>query len=347
MEFYKNRKVFITGHTGFKGTWMCKVLLQLGADITGYSLIPKTEPNLYNILQLDENIKSVIGDIRDYEFLRKTIVEAKPEIVIHMAAQPLVIESYKNPVYTYQTNVLGTVHLLEAIRECNSVKSVLNITTDKVYKNMEREFGYYEEDILDGYDPYSNSKSCSELVTNSYKNSFLNGQNIAVSTARSGNVIGGGDFAENRIIPDCIRAVISEKTINIRNPHSIRPYQHVLEPVIAYLLIAKEQYNNHELAGAYNVGPKEADCITTKRLVEIFCEKWNGDIHVANQSIDGEHETNCLKLNCNKISSTLGWEPRWDINQAVDMTVKWTKSYLYKDDLNSVMDMQIREYLNQ
>ena len=273
-EFYRGKKVLVTGHTGFKGTWLCKMLLNAGAEVTGYALNPPTIPNLFTICQLEKKMKSVIGDIRDLEQLMRVFQETRPEIVLHLAAQPIVRESYKNPVDTYETNVMGTVNVCECVRKTSSVKSFLNVTTDKVYQNNEWEWGYRECDPLDGYDPYSNSKSCSELVTHSYINSFFREQGIAASTARAGNVIGGGDFANDRIIPDCVRAAMDKREIIVRNPHSTRPYQHVLEPLAAYLMIAKSQYEDGKYAGFYNVGPDDCDCVTTGTLVEMFCKNW-------------------------------------------------------------------------
>lgn len=280
LSFYKGKRVFVTGHTGFKGSWLCKMLASAGAIVTGYSLDPPTNPSLYEIAGIDQDVNSVIGDIRDYKTLKKAFDEAKPEIVLHLAAQPIVRDSYKNPLYTYETNVIGTVNILECIRNTNYVKSFLNVTTDKVYLNKEWDWGYREYEELDGYDPYSNSKSCSELVTHAYKNSFFTDLNVAISTARAGNVIGGGDFSNDRIIPDCIRAVIDQKEIVVRNPFSTRPYQHVLEPLYAYLMIAAMQYQNIKYAGYYNVGPDDVDCFQTGTLVELFVSKWGGRIYV-------------------------------------------------------------------
>lgn len=243
-NFYKGKKVLVTGHTGFKGAWLCRILLGLGAEVTGYALEPPTDPELFGLLDLEKNMNSVKGDIRDLSRLSGVLKETQPEIVLHLAAQPIVRESYANPVYTYETNVMGTVNILEAVRNAGSVASFLNVTTDKVYKNNEWEWGYRETDELDGYDPYSNSKSCSELVTHSYEKAFLKEAGIAVSTARAGNVIGGGDFAVDRIIPDCVRAMADGREIAVRNPHSTRPYQHVLEPLGAYLMIAGVQYQD-------------------------------------------------------------------------------------------------------
>jgi CDP-glucose 4,6-dehydratase len=353
-EFYKGKKVLITGHTGFKGAWMCHVLKELGADVAGYALKPPTTPNLFELSHTADSIKSVQGDIRDLEHLKVAFRVEKPEIVIHMAAQPIVREAYNNPVYTYDVNVMGTVNVLECIRLSDSVRSFLNVTTDKVYKNREWNWGYRENEELNGYDPYSNSKSCSELVTDSYKNSFFSdnnntAQNVAVSTARAGNVIGGGDFAADRIIPDCMRAVLSGEDIIIRNPHSTRPYQHVLEPVIAYLMIAMKQYNDSSLSGSYNVGPEDASCITTGELVEKFCAQWNADeSHKVLWRVEvdgGPHEANFLKLDNSKIKNTIGWKPKWDIDYAVKKTVDWIEAYYTHKDTTDIMYEQIREYL--
>ena len=273
-DFFKGKRVFITGHTGFKGSWLCRILLLAGAEVTGYSLEPPTYPNLFSMAGLEKQIDSIIGDVRNLSALRTAFETARPEIVLHLAAQPIVRDSYKTPVYTYETNMMGTVHILECIRQSNCVKSFLNITTDKVYHNNEWIWGYREDEPLDGYDPYSNSKSCSELVTHSYQRSFFIDRQIAISTARAGNVIGGGDFAKDRIIPDCVRAVTNNESIIVRNPYSIRPYQHVLEPLFAYLMIIQHQYKNPLLAGWYNVGPDECDCVTTGELVDIFCSSW-------------------------------------------------------------------------
>ena len=261
LNWYRGKKVLITGHTGFKGSWLCRILLMSGADITGYSQVPPTEPNLFSICDVENKINSIIGDIRDLQHLKKVFTEVQPEIVFHLAAQPIVRDSYKDPVYTYETNVIGTVNICECVRLNSCVKSFLNVTTDKVYKNNEWEWGYRENEPLDGFDPYSNSKSCSELVTHSYINSFFNEMNVAVSTARAGNVIGGGDFANDRIIPDCVRAAGSGKEIIVRNPFSTRPYQHVLEPLAVYLTIAQKQYENNKYAGFYNVGPDDCRCV--------------------------------------------------------------------------------------
>lgn len=348
-HFYKDKKVFITGHTGFKGTWLCTVLIQAGAKITGYSLEPPTEPSLFKLANLESKINHIYGDIRDLELLKKSMLEAKPEIVIHMAAQPLVRESYTNPVYTYETNVIGTVNLLEAARKCNSVKSVVNVTTDKVYYNDESGKAYREDDVLNGFDPYSNSKSCSELVTSSYKKSFFDNTNIAVSTCRAGNVIGGGDFAKDRIIPDCVRAVLSNNNIIIRNPNSIRPYQHVLDPLLAYLIIGQKQYEDFSFAGSYNIGPNESDCLTTKELAIKFCDKWNKknntNIKCIFKKDDGPHEANYLKLDCNKFKTKFRWKPLITIDQALDLIVEFVVEYAKNSNIDMILNRQINKYM--
>ena len=347
LSFYKGKKVLVTGHTGFKGSWMCKVLLKEGASVAGYSLKPAAGENLYEILGLEKEIKSTEGDVRDLDSLKKVFSEFKPEIVIHMAAQPIVRESYNNPVFTYETNVIGTVNVLEAVRQTDSVKSVINVTTDKVYKNNEWEWGYRENDILDGYDPYSNSKSCSELVTASYKRSFFKEREIAVSTCRAGNVIGGGDFAKDRIIPDCVRAMEKGEAIIVRNPFSTRPYQHVLEPVCAYLKLAELQYKDAvKYEGSYNIGPDECDCVTTGELVDLFCNMWGDKAEWRDVSEAGApHEAGFLKLDCSKIKRVMGWQPKWHINDAVKKSVEWSRVYLGGGDICMETQRQISEYM--
>ena len=343
-EFYKGKRVFLTGHTGFKGSWMCKMLANAGAIVTGYSLEAPTESSLFKIANIEGDVYSVIGDIRDMAALKKAFDEAQPEIVLHLAAQPIVRDSYKDPAYTYETNVMGTVNILECMRQSNCVKSFLNVTTDKVYLNKEWNWGYRENEPLDGYDPYSNSKSCSELVTHSYINSFYNEMDVAVSTARAGNVIGGGDFANDRIIPDCVRAAEKKEDIIVRNPHSTRPYQHVLEPLAMYLTIAKEQYEDKKYAGFYNVGPDDCDCVTTGELVDIFCAKWGEGMKWVNKFMGGPHEANFLKLDCSKLKKTFGWKPHWHIQDAIEKTIVWSKAYLAGEDMRQVMDQQIEVY---
>ena len=348
-QFYKEKKILLTGHTGFKGTWMCHVLTEMGARVTGYALKPPTAPSLFELSGIEKAIDSVEGDIRDLDHLRQVFEQVQPEIVIHMAAQPIVRESYKNPVYTYDVNVMGTVNVLECVRESKSVRSFLNVTTDKVYKNREWEWGYRENEELNGYDPYSNSKSCSELITESYRNSFFQDGRTAISTARAGNVIGGGDFAADRIIPDCFRAIEAGKEIAVRNPYSTRPYQHVLEPVFAYLLIAEKQYEDLKYAGSYNVGPGEESCLTTREMVTEFCRQWNsiaeGGLKWHQEGEAGPHEANFLKLDCARIKKELGWKPRWNAKEMVAKTVEWVYAYMLGEDVAKVMQRQIGEYM--
>lgn len=349
-DFYRGRRVFVTGHTGFKGSWLCKVLANAGAQVTGYSLEPPSNPSLFEIANIAGDIRSVIGDIRDQASLKKAFDEAKPEVVLHLAAQPIVRDSYKNPAYTYETNVMGTVNILECVRASDSVKSFLNVTTDKVYLNREWNWGYRENEELDGFDPYSNSKSCSELVTHSYKNSFFTdaeGRTIVpISTARAGNVIGGGDFANDRIIPDCIRSVQKGEDIVVRNPYSTRPYQHVLEPLYAYLMIAARQYQDSKYAGWYNVGPDDVDCFQTGALVDLFVSKWGDGIKWVNRYDGGPHEANFLKLDCSRLKGTFGWKPRWNLSDAMDKIVEWSKCWLSGGDVRACMDRQIDEFLD-
>lgn len=345
LSFYKGKRVLVTGHTGFKGAWMCRVLVDAGAILTGYSLETPTQPNLFALAGVEDNMTSIIGDVRDLAHLMEVFDQAQPELVLHLAAQPIVRTSYEQPVYTYETNVMGTVNILECVRTHPCVKSFLNVTTDKVYENKEWAWGYRENEPLDGYDPYSNSKSCSELVTHSYKSSFFQDGRTAISTARAGNVIGGGDFARDRIIPDCVRAAEAGQPIIVRNPYSTRPYQHVLEPVMAYLMIAQKQYEDPTLAGWYNVGPDDCDCVTTGELTTLFCRAWGDGMTWENRSeANAPHEANFLKLDCSKIKTTFGWTPRWHMQEAIQKTVEWSKVWMDGGDVPAVMRKQIREF---
>lgn len=346
LSFYKGKKVLVTGHTGFKGAWLCKMLSMAGAEVTGYSLLPPTEPSLFQLANIEREVNSVIGDIRDLATLQQVFEKQQPEIVLHLAAQPIVRDSYKEPVYTYETNVMGTVNILECVRKSSCVKSFLNVTTDKVYLNKEWHWGYRENEELDGFDPYSNSKSCSELVTHSYKNSFFADGRVAISTARAGNVIGGGDFAHDRIVPDCIRAAIAGQDIVVRNPFSTRPYQHVLEPLAAYLMIAARQYEDIKFAGYYNVGPDDVDCFQTGALVDLFVSKWGAGLKWIDEYDGGPHEANFLKLDCSKLKAVFGWKPRWNLDTAIEKTVEWAKAWQKGEDVNAVMERQIKEFLN-
>ena len=345
VNFYNGKKILLTGHTGFKGSWMSVFLTNAGAAVTGYSSCSKNETRLFDLCNIKEQISHVKGDVRDIEHLKAVFAEYQPEIVIHMAAQPIVRTSYQNPVETYSTNVMGTVNILECVRLNPCVKSFLNVTTDKVYANQEWEWGYRENEPLDGYDPYSNSKSCSELVTHSYKNSFFSDGHTAVSTARSGNVIGGGDFAKDRIIPDCVRSALKHEDIIVRNPYSTRPYQHVLEPVYAYLMIAARQYEDKKFAGCYNIGPDDNDCRETGVLVDIFIKYWGKNLKWINKHDGGPHEANFLKLDCSKIKKTFSWYPRWNLDKAVEKVVEWSKVWIAGQNVRPVMDKQIKEFL--
>nr|WP_314465797.1 CDP-glucose 4,6-dehydratase [uncultured Clostridium sp.] len=346
-EFYKGKRVLLTGHTGFKGAWLSRMLIKAGAEVTGYSLQSPTDPALFEVADISGQMNSVIGDIRDLEHLKTVFQMAKPEIVFHLAAQPIVRDSYKDPVYTYETNVMGTVNILECVRLTETVRSFLNVTTDKVYENKEWEYGYRECDPLDGYDPYSNSKSCSELVTHSYAKSFFSGRSTAISTSRAGNVIGGGDFANDRIIPDCIRSAMKMQEIVLRNPYSTRPYQHVLEPLAVYMTIAMKQYEDASYQGYYNVGPDDKDCVTTGKLASLFCEAWGQGITWSAKPDKGPHEANFLKLDCSKVKKVFDWTPRYGVKEAVEKTVEWTREYLAGADMITVMDRQIGEFFNQ
>ncbi len=345
LSFYKGKKVLLTGHTGFKGSWMSVMLVNAGAEVIGYSSCSKTETRLFDICGIKDQITHIKGDIRDLEHLLEVFKTYQPEIVIHMAAQPIVRDSYKDPVGTYSTNVMGTVNICEAVRQTDSVKSFLNVTTDKVYENKEWEWGYRENEPLDGYDPYSNSKSCSELVAHSYKNSFFTDNRVAVSTARAGNVIGGGDFANDRIIPDCIRAAVKHENIIVRNPFSTRPYQHVLEPVYAYLMIAAMQYQDHKYQSWYNVGPDDQDCFKTCALVDLFVKHWGEGLKWVDQYDGGPHEANFLKLDCSKLKTTFGWKSHWNLETAIEKVIEWSKVWVVGDDVRPVMDKQIKEFL--
>lgn len=348
LSFYKGKKVLVTGHTGFKGSWLTRILVNAGAEVTGYSLLPPTTPDLFSLADVENKINHVIGDIRDLEHLKKVFEEYQPEIVLHLAAQPIVRDSYKDPAYTYETNVMGTVNIMECVRLNPCVKSVLNVTTDKVYHNNEWCWGYREDEPLDGFDPYSNSKSCSELVTHSYKNSFFDSRDIAVSTARAGNVIGGGDFANDRIIPDCVRAMEKNQIIGVRNPYSTRPYQHVLEPLAVYLNIVAKQYEDKKYQGYYNVGPDDCDCVTTGELVDLFCKRWGEGAKWENQAeANAPHEANFLKLDCSKIKSTFGWQPRWHMEECMAMVCRFSKVWLAEGDIPAEMDKEISEFFRE
>lgn len=337
---YKGLKVFVTGHTGFKGAWLCEMLLSLGADVTGYS---HKEYELFEMLDLKSRMKSIIGDIRDRDFLDKSIKEATPDIIFHLAAQPLVRYSYDEPVETFEVNVMGTVNIMNTLRTVSSVKSFVNVTTDKVYRNNEWCWGYREHEELCGNDPYSNSKSCSELVTYSFMQSFFEDKPVSISTARAGNVIGGGDFSKDRIMPDCLSAHNRNEEIIIRNPNSTRPYQHVLDCLGGYIQLGIKQYFDSELKGNYNFGPNDADCITTEMLVQKFCEYCGDNQSYKIQGDGGPHEARFLKLDCSKAKTVLGWNPAYNVDTAIKLCIEWDKSL----DKKEITKIQVQDYLER
>lgn len=351
--FFNGKKVFVTGHTGFKGAWLCIWLHSLGADVTGYALRPPTEPSLFELCGIDTLINSVSGDIRDFDTLKRTVSAVRPQVVIHMAAQSLVRESYKNPIETYQTNVIGTVNLLEAVRNCADVRAVINVTSDKCYENREHYWGYREIEPMGGYDPYSNSKACSELITASYRSSFFNPADygrhgVATASARAGNVIGGGDWAVDRLIPDCVRGLLRGENIAIRNPSAIRPWQHVLEPLGAYLLLARKLCENGPVfAGGWNFGPDDNDVREVEWIVKRLCASWgDGASYSVEKKADMAHEAQCLKLDCSKAKRELSWRPRWGLGRALDSIIEWTRAYRDGEDLRKLCLKQVNEYTN-
>ena len=347
LGLFKGRRVLLTGHTGFKGMWLALLLLRAGAEVTGFALDAPTEDGTEALRRLGilKELRDVRVDVCELSALRRAFEEARPEIVFHLAAQPIVRTSYRQPVDTFATNVMGTVNLLECVRTSDTVRSVLIVTTDKVYENKEWAWGYRENEPLMGYDPYSASKSCAEIAVYSYRQSFLAKQDVRISTARAGNVIGGGDFAPDRIIPDCIRAAVRGQVIDIRNPHSTRPYQHVLEPLSVYLTIAARQTADASLVGAWNVGSDDADCVTTGELADIFCRAWGDGVRWQTHADGGPHEAHFLKLDCAKIKTQLGWQPRWHIEEAVAKTVEWARAWEAGADMRAVSEEQIREFL--
>jgi CDP-glucose 4,6-dehydratase len=352
VDFWNGKRIFITGHTGFKGSWISIWLQCMHAEVTGYSLEPPTNPSLFKLAGVDRGMIDIRGDVRDLNSLCHALNESRPEIVIHMAAQSIVRDSYKIPVDTYSTNVMGTVNLLEAVRSCNSIRAVVNVTTDKCYENREWPRGYIENDALGGYDPYSNSKACSELVTAAYRNSYFNSINygvhgVAIASARAGNVIGGGDWSVDRLIPDCIKALLKDEKVLVRNPTAIRPWQHVLEPLYGYLLLAQRLYEDGpKYAEAWNFGPPDEDLKTVEWIVKSLYSKWGKNTDYEIDLKDNPHESHILKLDCSKSRIKLGWRPRWNIEKAIDSIVDWTKSFSKKEDLREVCLNQIEEYLN-
>jgi len=351
-EFWYRKKVLITGHTGFKGSWLSVMLNSLGCEVYGYALEPPTYPSMFKEADINELVISTIGDIRDYGKLLQVIHSVRPEIIIHMAAQSLVRESYKNPAYTYSINVMGTVNLLEAVRHTPGIKAVVNVTTDKCYENREWYWGYRENEPLGGYDPYSNSKGCSELVTAAYRNSFFNpktysSHGVALASARAGNVIGGGDWAEDRLIPDFIRAITKGEELKIRSPYSIRPWQHVLEPLTGYLKLAERLYTEGpRFADAWNFGPDDADSKNVEWIANKFLDIWGeGFIYTIDKSPQ-PHEANYLKLDCSKAKTELAWHPKWDIVTALESIVSWYKAYFNGSNTREQTEMQISKYFD-
>jgi CDP-glucose 4,6-dehydratase len=350
--FWRGKRVFLTGHTGFKGSWLSLWLQSLGAQVVGYALDPPTNPSLYELADVGAGMTSIIGDIRDLEYLRALFIEHKPEIVIHMAAQSLVRYSYVEPVETYSTNVMGTVNLLEAVRSTESVKAVVNVTSDKCYENREWEWGYRENEAMGGYDPYSNSKGCAELVITAYRNSYFHpdkyqAHGIALASARAGNVIGGGDWADDRLIPDIMRAITQGAPVNIRNQHAIRPWQHVLEPLAGYLLLAQKLYEEGAMyAEGWNFGPNDEDAKSVQWIVERLTKAWGEG---ASWVLDGgnhPHEAHYLKLDCSKAKARLDWHPRWRLEDTLWAIIDWHRSYQEGKDIRAFSLSQIRQYVN-
>lgn len=349
-SFWQGKQVFLTGHTGFKGGWLSLWLQSLGAEVTGYSLSPPTNPSLFEVANVADGMKSIIGDIRNLDALKKAVFDARPEIVIHMAAQPLVRYSYANPVETYATNVMGSVHLLEAVRNTKGVKVVVNVTSDKCYENREWVWAYREVEAMGGYDPYSNSKGCAELITAAYRNSYFPREKyqehcVAIGSGRAGNVIGGGDWAEDRLIPDMMRAIISSQPVSIRNPHSIRPWQHVLEPLSGYLSLAQKLYEEGPNYGeGWNFGPNDDDAKSVQWILDNLTKTWGDGASWKLDGGDHPHEAHYLKLDCSKAKMRLNWQPRWSLDKAIDKICVWHKAHLAGADMRAMCLQQIKQY---
>lgn len=351
-KFYKDKKVFVTGHTGFKGSWLVCLLNKLGAKVCGYSLLSDTTPNMFNLINKKPFIKSVVGDVRDYDSLFSAMNEFQPDIVLHLAAQPIVLKSYEDPRYTYETNVMGTVNVLEAVRHVKSVRSFVNVTTDKVYLNNGNGKAFVETDTLCGYDPYSNSKSCSELVTYSYQQSFFNldkfdEHKVAISTCRAGNVIGGGDWGEYRLIPDCIRSIESGKPVVIRNPNFTRPFQFVMEALFIYVKLAMLQYENKDYCGSYNIGPDIENCVTVEKIMQTFCKYNENAEYIIQGDKKANHEASLLFLDNTKIKQKLGFKPVFNIDESIKKIVEWFDAYSNNEDMKAVTEKQIDEFFNK
>jgi CDP-glucose 4,6-dehydratase len=351
-NFWSGKKVFVTGHTGFKGGWLCLWLQHLGAHVTGFALVPPSSPNFFEIARVGSGMNSILGDIRDADFFTTMMCNSAPEVVFHLAAQPLVRRSYANPIETYSTNVMGTVNLFEAVRTTKSVRVVVNITSDKCYENMEWLWGYRENEVLGGSDPYSSSKACSELITSAYRNSFFHPSNfkdhrVGLATARAGNVIGGGDWSEDRLIPDIIRAIDLGQSVNVRNPRAVRPWQHVLEPISGYLCLAEMIYKDGlEFAEAFNFGPSEDDAKPVSWIVEALMKRWGTDAKWTFDQALHPHEAKQLRLDCTKARNQLGWHPRWKLEQALDSIVLWHQAHKNGEDMHKTSLAQIHKFIN-
>ncbi len=348
-SFWREKRVFVTGHTGFKGSWLCLWLQQLGASVTGYALAPPTKPSLFDTAQVSQGMTSIIGDIRDGAAISDALQYASPDIVIHMAAQPLVRRSYIDPAETYSTNVMGTLHLLEAVRQTPSIRAVVNVTTDKCYENREWVWGYRENEPMGGFDPYSSSKACSELITAAYRNSFFNvsqdgKHKVALASARAGNVIGGGDWSEDRLIPDILRAIAHQQAVYIRNPAAVRPWQHVLEPLSGYMMLAERLYCEGSIfAEAFNFGPADEDAKPVQWLVEQFTQRWGDGAFWKFDEGQHPHESHYLKLDCSKAHGRLGWRPRWNLSQAIDAIIIWHKVYINHCDSQEIRALCVQQ----
>jgi len=345
-EFWTGKRVLVTGHTGFKGSWLSLWLQSMGAQVHGLALDPPTEPSLFEQAHVAEGMASTIGDIRDLATVQEVMGAADPEIVIHMAAQPLVAYSYRHPVETYATNVLGTVHVLEAARSAENVRAIVNVTTDKAYENREWDWGYREDEPMGGLDPYSSSKGCAELVTSAYRRSFMAAQGVALASARAGNVIGGGDWAENRLVPDVLRAFESGTPVVIRNPRATRPWQHVLEPLSGYLVLAERLWRDgQEVAEAWNFGPHDTDVRPVEWIVDRLSSVWGGDATWELDAGDNPHEAQYLKLDISKARRGLAWTPRWDLVTALDAVVEWHRGWVGGEDVRAVTLDQVARFV--
>ncbi len=345
-KFWKNKRVFVTGHTGFKGSWLSLWLHELGATVKGYALKPETTPSLFELASIDAIIDSDIGDIRNLKQLKSSMTSFNPDILIHMAAQPLVRLSYKEPIETYDTNVMGTVKVLEAARLCPNLKSIVSVTTDKCYENKEWDWGYREDEPMGGYDPYSSSKGCVELVTSAYRRSFLQEKGIGLASARAGNVIGGGDWSNDRLIPDILRAFEQSKAVVIRNPKSTRPWQHVLEPLSGYLRLAQKLYETpSDYAEGWNFGPYEQDAKPVDWILDQMVTMWGEGACWQLDKGNHPHEANYLKLDISKANSRLGWQPTWQLEQTLKKIIDWHQHYLNGDSMRNVCVTEINEYM--